>query len=198
MKSLKKYFFLIILLFLASLNFNIILKQIKLVAGGTQGLAVILNHLFDISPSTIILIINILMLIISYFTLEKETTYGIILSTFIYPLLVRLTSNININLGNYTVLFVILAGIICGITSGFIYKLGFSTGGISVISVIIKKYFKIKISISNLVINFVIILVGSFYFGVLKGLYSSLIVLISSFIIYKVLKNKYFGLFKHD
>lgn len=198
MKSLKKYFFLIILLFLASLNFNIILKQIKLVAGGTQGLAVILNHLFDISPSTIILIINILMLIISYFTLEKETTYGIILSTFIYPLLVRLTSNININLGNYTVLFVILAGIICGITSGFIYKLGFSTGGISVISVIIKKYFKIKISISNLVINFIIIIVGSFYFGVLKGLYSSLIVLISSFLIYKILKNKYFGLFKHD
>ena len=190
MKSLKKYFFLIILLFLASLNFNIILKQIKLVAGGTQGLAVILNHLFDISPSTIILIINILMLIISYFTLEKETTYGIILSTFIYPLLVRLTSNININLGNYTVLFVILAGIICGITSGFIYKLGFSTGGISVISVIIKKYFKIKISISNLVINFVIILVGSFYFGVLKGLYSSLIVLISSFIIYEIMKMK--------
>lgn len=191
MKSLKKYFFLIILLFLASLNFNIILKQIKLVAGGTQGLAVILNHLFDISPSTIILIINIVMLIISYFTLEKETTYGIILSTFIYPLLVRLTSNISLNISsNYIVLFVILAGIICGITSGFIYKLGFSTGGISVISVIIKKYFKIKISISNLVINFIIILVGSFYFGVLKGLYSSLIVLISSFIIYEIMKMK--------
>ena len=152
MKSLKKYFFLIILLFLASLNFNIILKQIKLVAGGTQGLAVILNHLFDISPSTIILIINILMLIISYFTLEKETTYGIILSTFIYPLLVRLTSNININLGNYTVLFVILAGIICGITSGFIYKLGFSTGGISVISVIIKNILKLKYQLVTLLL----------------------------------------------
>lgn len=193
MQKLKKYFFLLILLFIASLNFNIILKPLKLATGGTQGLAIIINSLIKLEPSTIILIINIIMLIISYFLLSRETTYGTILATLIYPLMVRLTSNlISFKfINDYLIIFVILSGIICGITSGFIYKLGFSSGGLNLISLIIKKYFRINVAITNFWLNVIIILLSCFSFGIKKGLLAILNILINSIIINLILrKNK--------
>jgi len=192
MQKLKKYFFLLILLFIASLNFNIILKPLKLATGGTQGLAIIINSLIKLEPSTIIFIINISMLVISYFLLSRETTYGTILATLIYPLMVRLTNNlISFKfINHYLIIFVILSGIICGITSGFIYKLGFSSGGLNLISLILKKCFNINIALTNFILNTIIILLGCFSFGLLKGIYSILVVIINSYLINKILKSK--------
>lgn len=188
--KLKKYLLLLIILFIASLNFNIILKELNLVTGGTQGLSIILNYFLEINHSILIFIINILMLIISFFTLSKETTYGTIIATFIYPLFIKLTNNIfsisNVNL----IYIVILSGIICGITSGLIYKLGFSSGGINIIALVLKKYFNINIAITNFILNTIIILLGIFSFGIKKGLYSILVVFINSFIVNKILKNR--------
>ena len=196
--KIKKHLLLLIVLFIASLNFNIILKELDLVTGGTQGLSIILNHLFKISHSTIILIINLSMLIISYFTLPKETTCGTVIATFIYPLFVKLTNNINsLNINdNHLIFLAILSGIICGITGGIIYKLGFSSGGINVVALVIKKYFNVNIAITNFVLNTIIILLGYFYFGIVKCLYSILVVLINSYIINRILKSKKFFCFK--
>lgn len=187
----KKYFLLILMLFIASLNFNLFLKPLKLITGGTQGISIIFNHLFNLSPSFIILIINIIMLIISYITLSKETTYSAVISTLLYPLFIKLTSNIivlNINT-NYILFLVMLSGIICGITGGLIYKLGFSSGGINLIPLIIKKYFKINISITNFFMNTIIILLGCFNFGIIKTIYSILVIFINSYIINKFLRK---------
>lgn len=192
MKRLKRYLLLFLALFIAALNFNLILKPLKLVVGGTQGVAVIFNHLLKISPSLIILIVNIVMLIISYFTLPKETTYGTVLATFIYPLFVKLTSFIPaINAsGIWIFLLVILAGVVCGVTGGIIYYLGFSNGGVSVLPLLIGKYFKINISISTFIINGLLVLLGGFSFGLKKFLYSIIIIFLQSFLIRKILGFK--------
>lgn len=190
MKNLKKYLLLLIILLIASLNFNLILKPLNLVTGGTQGLALVLNHLFKFSPALTILVINILMLIISYFILPKSTTYGTIVATFIYPLFIKITSFIpTISNQNYSLLFVILSGVICGITGGYIYKLGFSSGGLNLVSLVLKKYFNINIAITNFCLNTIIILLGYVYFGLLKCIYSILIIIINSYLISKILKK---------
>jgi len=192
MEKLKKYILLLILLYIASINFNLILKPLELVTGGTQGLAIIGHHLLKISPSLIILIINGIMLVLSFLFLRKETTLGTIIATFTYPLFVKTTTFFNqIILPSYfDWILAIIAGIICGFTCGYTYKLGFSTGGINVFSVILKKYFKIKISITNFIINTSIIIIGCFYFGFLKSFYSIMVVIINSFLIYSIMKKK--------
>lgn len=201
MRKFKKYLFLLIILLIAAINFNIILRPLNLASGGTQGLAIIISHIFKVTPATIILIINLLMLVISYFILPKETIYGTIIATFIYPFLVKLTSNLNfLNISdNYIFIFVILSGITCGITGGLIYKLGFSSGGLNVIALIIRKYFHINIAITNFILNTIIILLGCFYFGIIKGLYAILVILINSYIINKILSWKKLNLkYKED
>jgi len=191
MKKRKKYLLLLIILLLSSLNFNLILKPLNLVTGGTQGLSLILNHLFNLSPSLTILIINLIMLIISYFLLPKSTTYGTIVATITYPFFIKLTSFLpSFETTNLMLFFVVLSGIICGVTGGYIYKLGFSSGGLNLISLILKKCFNINIALTNFILNTIIILLGCFSFGLLKGIYSILVVIINSYLINKILKSK--------
>jgi len=188
---MKKYLFLFLWLFIAALNFNLILKPLNLVTGGTQGLTLLIKHIIDIKPSIIILIINIITLILSYFILPKTATYGALAASFLYPLSVRLSSFIPelSFITNHIFLSSIVAGIVCGITGGFIYKLGFSSGGVSTINLIINKYFHIKVSTSNFIVNFIIIILGCFSFGIKKGIYSTIVIIVSSIFIDIIFKR---------
>lgn len=189
---MKKYLILILSLFIAALNFNLFLKPLNLVTGGNQGIAIIIKHITNLKPSLIILIINIISLIICYIFLRKETTVSLVISSLSYPLFVRLTNKISISIiTNIPILTAIIAGIICGITGGLIYKLNFTQGGISIINNLLHKYTKLKISISNFIINSIIMIIGCFYFGFIKLLYSLIVISISSLIINIIMsKNK--------
>lgn len=191
-KNIKSIIFLLTCLFFAALNFNLILKPLSLVTGGTQGVAILINHLLHTKPATIVLIINIISIIASYIFLTKDNTYSALISTFAYPLFIKITSYIPaINLPeNLTLLWTILAGLICGITGGFIYYLGFSSGGISTINILANKYIHIKISITNFIVNGIIIILGYFHFGFMKALYSITVIAISSIIINIILRKK--------
>lgn len=189
---MKKYIILIISLFFAALNFNLFLKPLNLVTGGNQGVAIIIKHLTKLKPSFIILIINIIALVICYIFLKKETTASLIISSFSYPLFVRITNNLTLTfITKYAFITAIIAGIICGITGGLIYKMNFTQGGISIINNLVHSYLNIKISLSNFVVNTLIIIIGSFFFGFTKLLYSLVVVILSNIIInYIMSKNK--------
>lgn len=186
---MKKYIYLLLILFVASLNFNLILRPLNLVTGGTGGLAIILEFFLRLSPSLIILIINVSMLIVSFIFLSKKSTIGTIIATFIYPLLVKLTSFINLNLNIPTIILVIISGVVCGMTCGYIYKLGFTSGGINVISLVLNKKYNTNIAKCNFIINTIIIIIGCINFGIVKCIYSVLVVIINSYIINKILKK---------
>lgn len=191
MKKMQNYLLLTLCLFIAALNFNLILKPLELVTGGTQGFALLITNIIKIKPAIVIFIINVVTLIISYFCLSKSTTYGTFAASFIYPICVKLTSFIpNISyMAHHILLFSIIAGIICGLTGGYIYKLGFSAGGVSTINLIVNKYLKIRVAISNLIINLLIIVLGCFIFGLAKGFYSILVISISSIFINIIIKK---------
>ena len=175
-----KKIYLLFFLFIAALNFSVILKPLNIVVGGTQGLALIINHNINIPNYLIILIINIIMFIISYFFLNKDITKSIIIASFIYPLFIKITSSIYLNTNIW--ILVIISGIISGISGGFILKLGYSSGGINILIILLKKYLNIKESISNLIINLTIILIGSYYLG--NSLYAIIIIIINSIIMH--------------
>lgn len=189
---MKRYFYLALVLLFAALNFNLILKPLELVTGGTQGLALLLNAVISLKPSFLILIINVITLIISYFCLSKETTYGTVAATFLYPFFVKVTSFIpNFEMiYHYEFLSAMVAGIVCGVTGGYVYLLGFSSGGVSTVNLLMNKYVKIKVALSNFLINATIILFGCFIFGIQKGFYSIVVITVSSILINLILKKE--------
>lgn len=181
----KRYFFLTIGLYLSALNFNLLLKPVNLVAGGTNGLTIVLSHLLDISTSKIIIFIHIVTLILSLIFLGKNNFLGLLYASIIYPFFVNLTENItSVITINYNDLFLItiFAGIISGLSAGLIYKNDFSANGIGVIAPILHKYFKLPIGTANFIVNTIIVLIGGYYFGLEMVLYAIILLGINSYL----------------
>ena len=198
-KQWYRYVVLILSLFISALVFNLLLYPTNLITGGMNGVAIILNHIFDISPSLIILIGSVLLLGISYLFLGLDQTGGSLVATLIYPLFVSITEPLARYLVIDTsdlILMSILIGILLGITNGLMYKVGFSNGGLNIISQILYKYFHISLGKTTMAINFIIVLIGGFYFGYNMMLYAFIIIYISGVTIDKVIlgisKNKAF------
>ena len=180
---MKRMVKLLVLLLLSALNFNNIVKVYNLTIGGTQGLAIIISFFFKINVSIVIWIINILMFIISLLFLNKLTSASIVLSTFMYPFFISITSNCVFAINTSKFIIAVMSGLISGFTLSNILKLGYSTGGINVIVIVLKKYLSIKEYISNFIINSLIILGGLFLFGISNGLYSIMALFINSLVL---------------
>lgn len=191
MKLLTKYLILTICLFISAIYFNLLQFPNKIVTGGLGGLSIIIDYYFKIEPSKIIFIISIIILILGFFLLGKFKTTGAIIATFVYPIFIDVTANIN-NYLNITIsnLFIIsiIIGLLSGITTGIVYKIGFSNGGLSIVSELISKYFKISIGLSSFIINIIIVLLGSISIGLKILIYATIILIIHSICVNIIIK----------
>lgn len=198
-KLIKRYGFLLIALFISALSYNLLIYPAKIVAGGGNGLAIVIESIFDIKPSIFLLLFYVITLAIAVCILGIEKVSGAIVATFIYPLFVDLTSGVTtiISIKNNDMLLISLfAGIISGWTSGIVYKMGFSGGGTSLICQMIYEKLHISISKSTFAINMIIVFLGGVYFGIENIMYASILLFVSSIVIDRVLmgisKNKVF------
>ena len=78
--------------------------------------------------------------------------------------------------------FLLLSGVISGITNGIAFRYGYATGGLGVLAPIINKYLKTSISTVNFVVNTVIVLLGAYYYGLNMVLYAVMLLYLSSYI----------------
>lgn len=196
-KLIRRYLILIVSLFISACYFNLLQLPSKIVTGGSSGVSIILSSYFDFEPSKIIFIISLVLLLVGFIFLGVEKSSGAVVSTIVYPIFVELTANI----GTYIqvdlsdkILISIFLGVLAGITTGMVYKVGFSNGGFSIISEIISKYKKVPISNTSFVINLIIVLAGGASFGWTMVMYAVIILYIYSIILDRVLigvsKNK--------
>ena len=171
----KRYFFLIIGCFLLAFSFNVFFSPNNLVTGGVSGLSIVIKNIFGISTSTFITISYIILLILSYIILGKETTKYSIIGSILYPLFVSLTKDVG-NLIQFNVdnmlLITLFGALISGIGSGLTFKYGFSTGGSDVITQIISKYFKVSIGTASKIFNFIIVIGSGFFITSGNDLYA--------------------------
>ena len=169
----------------AAINFNLLLKPISLVSGGSGGLALVLQKVLSISTSNLITIIYIITVILAIIFLDKKTVASIILASILYPVCTYLTENItSVVILNYNDMFLvcIISGIISGITNGIAFRFGYATGGIGVIAPIINKYLKTSISSVNFVVNTIIVLMGAYFYGFNMVIYAVILLYISSYV----------------
>ena len=185
----REYLFLILLLFLSALNFNLFLKPLNLVCGGTGGVSIIINNLTGMDNSLIILGINVIMLLLSVLLLNRKMTLGILISTIMYPLFVKITSKLNFTF-NIFLINVLVVGILSGISNGLIYKLGFSTSGINLLGPLLNKYLNTKIGTINFFINGIIMSLNFILFGMDNFIYSFVVIILNSFVINIILYKK--------
>lgn len=165
---LKRYTFLIIGVFLLAFAFNVFFSPNNLVTGGISGISIVINNVFEIPTEIFILISYLLLLIVSYLFLGKDSTKYSIIGSILYPLFVYLTKDmatlIQFDVDNM-LLIAIFGAIITGIGNGLTFKYGFSTGGSDIICQIMSKYFKISIGHAMKVVNYIVIIGSGFFLG---------------------------------
>lgn len=161
-------------LLLVSMAFNAFVLPNDIVYG-VSGLGVILYRTLNISPSIVILVSSVILLILSFFILGKEKTKNSIVGSLLYPVFVELTSHLvkYIDLGSTeTIVIVVFGSVLSGLGLGLIFKSGFTTGGTDILNQIVSDKAKISIGKSMLFTDGVIILSSLFVFGWQKFIYS--------------------------
>ncbi len=177
---------------LLALTYNIFFLPYDLVTGGTSGIGIIVNHLFDIEPALFIFIVETFLLILSYLLLGPKQTGMTIIGSLLFPLFISLTKmpceviSKFLEFDGYMIVSLV-SGVLFGVGNGIIYKMGYSTGGADVVMQILNKYLKISTGTASFITNIVVIVPGAFVFGINKAIYGIIIIIIISILVDKIM-----------
>lgn len=185
-----KYSVITFLMLISAINFNMFINTTKTVSGGTNGISIIFEQLFDINPSISILVLSSLILLITLLNKQYEQFLSAAYASLIYPFFVSITANasrfIEIRSADIFII-VVFSGLISGVVSGIICKYSMSQGGIILLSQIIAKKHKRSISSFNYMINLLIVIAGGFIFGTRSIVYAIVFLMANKIIMDKII-----------
>lgn len=174
---------------LYALTVKLFLLPSGLITGGTTGIALVINKLTGISVSGFVLFFNVLMLFFGLTILGKQFALTTLASTFLYPLFLNLFDKI---LGTYCltedmVLCTVFTGLGIGISLGLVIRSGASTGGMDIPPLVLRKLFRIPVSISMYVFDVCILLAQAIFQPADRLLYGIVLVLIYTLVLDKIM-----------
>ena len=161
--------------------------------GGVTGIAIVLGHYIpDVTPGTMVTIINIALLILGFAVLGKSfgirTVYASLLMSgtlqlleILYPMNAPMTSQPLVEL--------LFAVGLPAVGSAILFNLDASSGGTDILAMILRKYTALNIGIALLCSDIIITVSACFAFGMETGLFSILGLIIKSLFMDTVMDN---------
>lgn len=143
--------------------------------GGITGLSIVLSKAFDISASTLNLVMNAILLVIGLVVIGKgfagKTLYVTILSTVGLSALDKLWP-ITKPLTDEPVIEVLFAVAIPAVASAILFNMDASSGGTDIVAMLLKKYTTMEIGTSIFAVDLLISLSAFLVFDFQTGLFS--------------------------
>jgi len=149
--QVRQFFLMIVALEIIAVSINLFYAPHAVAAGGVTGIAILAEAAFGLPVSTVVLVLNTVLLIIAYFFLERATVVRIAFGSFALPLCLALTPQVKVVQDR--LLAVIVGGVVFALGVSLLYRMDASSGGTTVPPMILKKYFQIKPAVSLLVID---------------------------------------------
>lgn len=173
---------------LVAIAYNVFSKKCNLVYG-VSGIGLMVNELTGIDASLIILFGNLILLLISYIFLGKESTRNTILGSLLFPLFVKLTEFLcNIDLGSLeNILIAICGSLVTGLGLGLVFRAGYTSGGTDILNQIVSKYGKVSMGKAMYFTDLVLIVFAIFVFDFSTFIYSVLNMYVISIITDRVI-----------
>lgn len=145
--------------FICSLGIKLFLEPAGIAASSTTGLALTLEHYFNLPMSYVVFIINMLMLVLGYITLGKKFVLTTLASSFLYPAFLEMLDRI---IGDRCVtddkiLCILFSAAFLGVGLGLLIRTGASTGGFDIPPIVVKKYFRVPVSVTMNTMDFFIL-----------------------------------------
>ena len=175
--------------FLYALTVKLFLLPGNLVTGGTNGIALTINHFMPISISGFVLAFNIVMLLVGLFILGKAFAATTLASSFLYPIFLELCDRVlgDLVLTDDLLLCTVFTGIGIGVALGMVIRSGASTGGMDIPPLVLKKLTGIPVGVSMYFFDGLIILAQALIRPTENVLYGIILMIIYTFMIDKML-----------
>ena len=168
---------------------KLFLLPANLMSCGTTGIALVVNHFTQIPMSTFILVFNMVMLAVGWMVLGRQFAMTTVLSSVLYPAILEI---LNRTLGDVVItenilLNLLFAGMGLGLSLGLVLRGGASTGGMDIPPLLLKKYFRIPVSVSLWAFDFCIMLAQAAYHPLEDLLYGVLLLIGISLTLNKIM-----------
>lgn len=173
--------------------------------GGVTGIAVVLGEIVPVSPATINFIINMVLLVLGFLFLGKDTglktvyvsiltSVGLSMMEWLAPMEKPLTTE--------PVLELLFAIVLPAVSSAILFNIGASGGGTDIIAMILQKHTSISIGIALFIVDLLIVLSSCLVFDIQTGLFSFCGLMAKTLVIDGVIENinlcKYFTIVCDD
>ena len=137
-----KWFWIVAALELIAISINMFYAPHAVAAGGATGIAILVQEVAGIQVGITTMGVNLLMLLLAWFFLDRSTLKRILFGSFMLPLLLLLA--------------IIVGSVVFAFGVGFLYQMDASSGGTTVPPLIFKKYFGLKPSVMLLATDVIV------------------------------------------
>lgn len=182
-----RYFGIFVGCLLAGMSINAFLVPNHLLSGGVSGLAIIVYFLTDFPIGVQMLIYNIPILALAYYTLRRELILDLILGAVIFSACVDLTRFLSAtNTVTDPMLAAIYGGVFNGIGFGIVFRMNASSGGLDILAMVARKYYSVNLGSFVFATNCLLMLGGAILFGIMPAMYTLLSMFVSATVTNKV------------
>ncbi|MGO5075157.1 YitT family protein [Clostridium sporogenes] len=177
--------------FIVTLGINMFLIHANLLSGGLSGATLIIQYVTGFPAAYSLLILNIPLIILSYIKADKKFTFLSLVGTLSCSVGLILTEPLkNMIQVNDMLLLGIYGGVLNGIGFGIVFSNHGSTGGLDIVSALIKKkYQNFDIGTITFIVNFIIVSISATIFGLTSALYTLISMYIAAYLLDKVIKG---------
>ena len=161
----------------------------NLISCGTNGIAMVVEHLTDIPMSMFIFVFNLVMLAVGWLVLGRKFAMTTILSSLMYPILLELLNRLlgDVYVTDQMLLNTLFSGLGLGLSLGLVLRGGASTGGMDIPPLIIKKFFHVPVSATLWIFDLIIMMSQMFFHPLEDLLYGILLLIVISVTLNKVM-----------
>lgn len=149
---------------LIAVSINFFYAPHGVAAGGATGIAILTQEAFGVPLGLTTLLVNVVMLGLAWFFLDRATTKRILIGSLLLPVMLAVMPQVKIV--EDRLLAVIVGSVIFAIGVALNYRIDASSGGTTVPPMLMQKYFHIKPAIGLFVVDLVVCFFNIFVSGI--------------------------------
>ncbi|MGL5643070.1 MAG: YitT family protein [Paraclostridium sp.] len=190
LKGLKEYIIVTIGVILVAIGIQYFFAPNSIAGGGLSGLALIINYyLPSLSMGTIIFLGNLVLFAIAFVLIGGDFGLKTIYASFMLSIAIEFMDKVLHSTALTTNLLaaVLLGTLVTAIGLAMVFAINASTGGTDILAKILNRYSTLNIGISLLIVDLFVAIIGGFTFGLEKGIYSMLVIVLNGLLIDRVI-----------
>ncbi len=160
-----------------------------IIMGGTTGLAIVLARVIPAETATIVLALNTALLVLGGLVLGRKLVTTTLASTLLYPLLLALMERIP-GIGTVTsdpLMASLFGGGLMGASLGVVMRVGSSTGGMDIASLVLHKWTHVPVSVCVYVMDILVIGGQAIFSSAEPILYALVLLVLQSLVLDRVM-----------